>query len=368
MKRQRLVLVGAAAMLLADVAAVLVTSVPGSPRIQPARAATMSMGGISLLAPAAGTVVTGNTVDVRVAVKDFTLSCPMAGKPVQAGVGHWHLLLDGALVNMYCGTGAALSLQNVAPGTHTVEVLLAGDNHMTMMGKGQTATATFTYQPANPLPALASAKAAGKPSITILSPANGATVGENFPVELDWANFAPSCDLLGKKNLAGYGHWHLNIDSMSGPMMGMGTMLAMGCTHTYTVFTDGLRPGKHKLYALLVDNQHAPLMPPVSTSITINVAATSTPSTTAGQTATIVNDAQTVGRYVPGTIHLKIGQSVTFKNVSDAAHTVTADNGAFDSGNIGQGASWTFTATKAGTFPYHCIYHPLMHGTIVVSA
>jgi plastocyanin len=136
------------------------------------------------------------------------------------------------------------------------------------------------------------------------------------------------------------------------------------CTHTYTVFTDGLRPGKHTLYALLVDNQHAPVMPAVATSITINVAASSS-SVAAAQTATIVNDPQTVGRYVPGTIHLRVGQSVIFKNVSDAAHTVTADNGAFDSGNIAQGVVWRFTATKAGTFPFHCIYHPFMHGTIV---
>jgi len=258
-------------LALLSVTALLAMGVAGTPRSAPVQAATMSMGSIALLAPAAGTVVTGNTVDVKVAVKDFTLSCPLAGKPVQDGVGHWHLLLDGALVNMYCGTGAAVSLQNVAPGSHTIEVMLAGDNHMEMMGKGQTAKTTFTYKPSSPLTALTATTAAGKPSITILSPADGATVGENFPVELDWSNFTPSCDLLGKKNLAGYGHWHLNIDTMAGPMMGMGTMLAMGCTHTYTVFTDGLRPGKHKLYALLVDNQHAPLMPAVSTMITINV-------------------------------------------------------------------------------------------------
>jgi hypothetical protein len=84
-------------------------------------------------------------------------------------------------------------------------------------------------------------------------------------------NFRPSCDLFGKKNLKGYGHWHLNIDTMMGPMMGMGTLLLMGCTHTATVFTEGLRPGRHKLFALLVDDQHAPLMPEVATSVTINV-------------------------------------------------------------------------------------------------
>ncbi|MGH2411319.1 MAG: DUF4399 domain-containing protein [Chloroflexota bacterium] len=263
MKRQGLALLSAAALIVAGVV--------GAPPRQPARAAMMSMGSISLLAPATGTVVTGNTVDIKVAIKDFTLACPMAGKPVQAGVGHWHLLLDGALVNMYCGVGAALSMRNVSQGKHTLTVVLAGNNHMQMMGKGQSGMTTFTYKPASPLSPLTAYKAPGKPSITILSPANGATVGENFPVELDWSNFRPSCDLLGKNNLTGYGHWHLNIDSMMGPMMGMGTMLAMGCTHTYTVFTNGLRPGKHKLYALLVDNQHAPLMPAVSSMITINV-------------------------------------------------------------------------------------------------
>jgi plastocyanin len=247
-------------------------------------------------------------------------------------------------------------------------VLLAGNNHMEMMSKGQMAKTTFAYRSASPLPPLTAYKAAGKPSITILSPADGATVGESFPVELDWTNFTPSCNLLGKKNLIGNGHWHLNIDTMMGPMMGMGTMLTMGCTHTYTAFTDGLRPGKHRLYALLVDNQHAPLMPNVASMITVNVVATTSPSVAAEQMATIVNDAQTVGRYVPGTLHLKVGQSVIFKNVSDAAHTVTSDNGAFDSGNIAQGASWRFTATKAGTFPYHCIYHSLMRGTIIVSS
>jgi hypothetical protein len=38
-----------------------------------------------------------------------------------------------------------------------------------------------------------------------------------------------------------------------------------------TVFTEGLRPGRHKLFALLADDQHAPLMPEVATSVTIIV-------------------------------------------------------------------------------------------------
>ncbi len=108
-------------------------------------------------------------------------------------------------------------------------------------------------------------------------------------------------------------------------------------------------------------------MPEVATSITINVKGDAAASRGAVETVRIVTDPSTVGRYAPVTLHLKVGQRVTFTNTSDAAHTVTADNGAFDSGNIAQGASWTFTATKAGAFTYKCAYHPNMHETIVVT-
>ncbi len=356
MARSTLALMSAGALAIAA----------GAPAL-PVTHAAMTMGSLTLLSPRPGTVVTGATVPVTVAIKDFTSTCATAGKAPRDGQGHWRLLLDGALVNMYCDAHTTLSLRNVGPGTHTIEALLAANNHMDMMGKGQMAKTTIVYRPAHALPLLTPYTAPGKPTIRIVSPANGATVGPRFPVTLTWTNFRPSCDLLGKKNLKGYGHWRLNIDRMMGPMMGMGAMLAMGCAHTTTVYTDELTPGTHKLFALLVDNQHAPLMPEVATSITINVTAVAAATAGAAGTARIVTDPTTVGRYVPATVRLAVGQRLTFTNTSDAAHTVTADNGAFDSGNIAQGASWTFTATKAGTFTYTCIYHPHMHGTIVVT-
>ncbi len=111
-------------------------------------------------------------------------------------------------------------------------------------------------------------------------------------------------------------------------------------------------------------------MPEVATSITINVRGDAAASSGATRSATIVTDPTTVGCDVPAMVRLAVAQRMTFTNTSDAAHTVTADNGAFDSGNIAQGASWTFTAAKAGTFTYAtytCAYHPNMHGTIVVT-
>lgn len=84
------------------------------------------------------------------------------------------------------------------------------------------------------------------------------------------------------------------------------------------------------------------------------------------QQAKIVTDPKTVGKYVPPTITIHFGQGVTFTNVSSADHTVTARDNSFDSGDIGQQTKWTLVPKKTGTFKYYCVYHPFMHGTLVV--
>jgi len=48
------------------------------------------------------------------------------------------------------------------------------------------------------------------------------------------------------------------------------------------------------------------------------------------------------------------------------AHTVTADDNSFDSGNIGAGGSYSRTFSVAGTFNYHCTIHAGMNGKVVV--
>ncbi len=70
--------------------------------------------------------------------------------------------------------------------------------------------------------------------------------------------------------------------------------------------------------------------------------------------------------YSPGSLHVKVGDTVTWTNKDAAGHSATADDGTFDTGVLGQGESGSFTFTKAGTFSYHCLPHPSIKGTIVV--
>jgi plastocyanin len=50
-------------------------------------------------------------------------------------------------------------------------------------------------------------------------------------------------------------------------------------------------------------------------------------------------------------------------------HTLAADGGQFDTGNIFEGKSATFLApTKPGTYKFHCNIHANMHGTLDVAS
>jgi plastocyanin len=67
----------------------------------------------------------------------------------------------------------------------------------------------------------------------------------------------------------------------------------------------------------------------------------------------------------PANLVVQRGDKVTWVNKDVVPHTATA-KGVFDSGQIANGAKWTWTATKAGDFPYVCTYHPGMKAQVTV--
>ncbi len=85
-------------------------------------------------------------------------------------------------------------------------------------------------------------------------------------------------------------------------------------------------------------------------------------------------------QYNPSTITVKFGDKVTWtNNDTSTGHSVTADDGSFNSTKAGQtcspsvmsgcmapGDRFSVSFNKAGTFLYHCTVHSSMHGKVIV--
>lgn len=72
--------------------------------------------------------------------------------------------------------------------------------------------------------------------------------------------------------------------------------------------------------------------------------------------------------FAPATLTITAGDTVTWTNEDQIEHTATSTTGAFDSGLLGQGESYSVTFTTPGTYDYLCTPHPSMTGQIVVQA
>ncbi len=72
--------------------------------------------------------------------------------------------------------------------------------------------------------------------------------------------------------------------------------------------------------------------------------------------------------FQPSTLEVPAGATVMVKNEDRDAHTATADDRSFDTGNIAGGATGSFTAPRAGEVRYTCTIHPYMRGVIRVAA
>lgn len=74
--------------------------------------------------------------------------------------------------------------------------------------------------------------------------------------------------------------------------------------------------------------------------------------------------------FSPSTVDVDVGDTVTWTVAQGAGiHTVTADGGAFDSGFIGGGDTFSFTFDEPGTYPYFCEVHgQAMSGVVIVGS
>lgn len=70
--------------------------------------------------------------------------------------------------------------------------------------------------------------------------------------------------------------------------------------------------------------------------------------------------------FVPEKVVVKPGSTVMWTNGDTIPHSVTADDGRFDSGPILPGQSFKWVANANGNVAYHCIYHPSMTATLTL--
>ncbi len=78
-------------------------------------------------------------------------------------------------------------------------------------------------------------------------------------------------------------------------------------------------------------------------------------------TASAQSDAPSVDiknfAFAPREIHIAPGQTVTWVNDDAIQHTVTADDGSFDSGMMDQGVTFSQEFDTPGTYSYYCQPH-----------
>ena len=98
----------------------------------------------------------------------------------------------------------------------------------------------------------------------------------------------------------------------------------------------------------------------------------STSSSASDTSKAVATDTITIQSYAysPALATVKVGTKVTWTNKDSVHHSVTADtksSNAPDGGLFGQNETFSFTFPTAGTYTYHCVAHPEMHGSVVVT-
>jgi plastocyanin len=90
-----------------------------------------------------------------------------------------------------------------------------------------------------------------------------------------------------------------------------------------------------------------------------------------GQYSNMQSDTVNVGAYdtyfTPNTITIRPGMTVKWTNYGNHKHTVTSDDGQWDSGDMNPNTVYSWTFPVAGIYHFHCKHHQGMIGTIVVT-
>jgi plastocyanin len=112
-----------------------------------------------------------------------------------------------------------------------------------------------------------------------------------------------------------------------------------------------------------------PGMPGMSGMPSMPNAAAGTSASVTAPAAPVTGDAVSIDNFafVPATLTVRVGTTVTWTNHDEEPHTIAASDGSFHSPGMDSQATYSHTFPTAGKFDYICSIHPYMHGTVVVT-
>jgi plastocyanin len=139
--------------------------------------------------------------------------------------------------------------------------------------------------------------------------------------------------------------------------LALGAALAFGACSSSTTPTPAASTGPAATSAPAASSAPANSAPPAAST------AASAPAGGGAGTAVEIKDRA----FNPSDLSVKVGAKVTWTNNDSIGHTVTFDTGGNKSDTLSNGATYDFTFTTAGTFPYHCSIHPDMTARVTVA-
>ncbi|KAB7613402.1 copper-binding protein [Amylibacter sp. SFDW26] len=73
-------------------------------------------------------------------------------------------------------------------------------------------------------------------------------------------------------------------------------------------------------------------------------------------------------KFVPDTLDVRIGDTITWLNKDIAPHTATANDDSWTTDELGKKQSQTLTITTEMSGKYYCVYHPHMKAKLIITS
>ncbi|MFQ5919559.1 MAG: fibronectin type III domain-containing protein, partial [Thermoplasmata archaeon] len=199
---------------------------------------------ITLTHPADGGPVSTLGAQFQVHLRGLELDGEnLGGNPIP-GHGHYHVFVDDIFTGI-TPTEPTFTIPSFTPGSHTVKVDLRTNNHQLL---SPTIEDMITVTAADP-------------SISIVEPAAGATVGTVVFLQVQITGFTIDSESVGQANVPGRGHYHVTLD---------GTTIDFFVTGLIYTVRD-LSEGQHTIAVSLQNNDHSALTPEVDDEVLVTV-------------------------------------------------------------------------------------------------